>query len=267
MTRIIQLALLVVRRPRSALRFIKYKFQSFNGTKEFIPFVILSRARSGSNLLRAYLNSVDGVRVEAEILNWKRGRDVTNVVHKAYGKQPKNIKAKGFKLFYYHPNDGVSETVWDELTTYENIIIFDLVRENLLDIVVSRELAELTDQWIVGNDVTGRKIGGPKLKLDPSRVESLFKSMEAERKSCLEYLSARAIEIRYISYTQLVSDPVDVVTSLLTELELPQKFCVSDRRSPRKQNNRPISDIVVNYEEVREYFVGSDWEVFFSDAK
>ena len=90
---------LVFSKPQRAIDTIYYNASALFGNNDFVPFVVLSRARSGSNLLRSHLNSHGQVRVDAESLNWLRGRKVSGVVSRTFSRQPKWIKAKGFKVF------------------------------------------------------------------------------------------------------------------------------------------------------------------------
>jgi len=135
MIRFLYLLNLALKRPGKAIKYLEYSVFSIFGTKKYTSFILSSRSRSGSNLLRERLNSYTEVRVDGEELNWSRSRSIPRVIRRIFGRQPSWIRAKGFKLFYYHPNDRCCTEVWVELSKIHNLVIIDLVRENILEVM------------------------------------------------------------------------------------------------------------------------------------
>src|SRR5262245_35796159 len=97
-----------------------------DGHSDYSRFIILSRGRSGSNLLRGLLNSHSQIITFGELfrsydsigwefpnydhyLQYRRlislfQNDPANFLEKkVFRKFPKHIAAVGFKIFYYHP--------------------------------------------------------------------------------------------------------------------------------------------------------------------
>jgi hypothetical protein len=57
--------------------------------------------------------------------------------------------ATGFKLMYHHARRGSFATVWDYLESLEGLKVLHLSRSNLLEVLVSRRLAERRGVWHV----------------------------------------------------------------------------------------------------------------------
>ena len=101
----------IVLEPMKAFRELSYLFFSLLGGYNYTPFVILSRSRTGSNMLVQYLNSHPHIRCEYETLGILDNRSGPALVKRIYSKQPFFTKAKGFKVFYYHPMDASDEVL------------------------------------------------------------------------------------------------------------------------------------------------------------
>ena len=75
--------------------------------KKIVKFVIVSHARSGSNLLLNSLNYHSNITAEHEIFaahNRKIGENFHPILNNLFRERSENIKAVGCKIFYYHLN-------------------------------------------------------------------------------------------------------------------------------------------------------------------
>ncbi|WP_280564143.1 hypothetical protein [Chromohalobacter sp. 48-RD10] len=93
------------RNPKKAIRVVRYKGASVIGDNRYRKFIVLTRSRTGSNLLVSLLNSHPNISADGEIFSKLNGRDYKRIISNAFSRQPRYIKAKGFKIFYYHPQD------------------------------------------------------------------------------------------------------------------------------------------------------------------
>ena len=116
------------------------------------PLFILSQPRTGSELLREYLNQLPGVFVDTEVLNrfWDRavtGRsredaliDLDRCIGSPWG------EVRGAKLHLEHLEDwGVDFSQLDQ--RYPHHLPVVVYRRSLLDQYVSLQVALRTDQW------------------------------------------------------------------------------------------------------------------------
>src|SRR5215470_17880833 len=87
----------------ATFRALSFRLLSAVGHDHFTKFIVLSRSRTGSNLLQSLLSSHPEIVTENEILQRLDGRNPRDIVARAYARQPYFVKAKGFKVFYYHP--------------------------------------------------------------------------------------------------------------------------------------------------------------------
>ena len=127
-----------IKNPKKALAVVSHKLLSAVGNNQYRRFIVLSRSRTGSNLLISLLNSHPHIYTEREIFGKLSGRNY--------------VKAKGFKIFYYHPLDDDSCSIWDELQSLDDLYVIHLKRRNILRTLLSRKTAGIQDVWSVGSD-------------------------------------------------------------------------------------------------------------------
>jgi LPS sulfotransferase NodH len=138
-------------------------------TRGYVPFIILSSGRSGSNLIISLLRSHPGVRCFGELLTVEskfvdfsvEGYDnnsaedlrlrETDVIgffqQRIYCEHPPSIRAVGFKPMYQHlPFFPPELTDW--LVAQPDLRVIHSKRRNLLRLVVSFVIANRSGQWI-----------------------------------------------------------------------------------------------------------------------
>src|SRR5699024_1614793 len=126
---------------------VKYNLLSVFGDKDYKRFIVLTRSRSGSNWLISLINSHPHLKSDGEIFHDLNGRSYQHILAKTFSKQPSFIKAKGFKIFYYHPLEDDTAGVWDALKSQDDLHVNQLRRENILKTLISRKNAGITKVW------------------------------------------------------------------------------------------------------------------------
>ena len=258
---IIRLVSIGVRNPKRALSVISHKLFSVVGHNEFRRFIVLSRSRAGSNLLISLLNSHPNIHVDREIFSKLNGRDYKKVIKRAFGKQPFYVKAKGFKIFYYHPLDDKSCGIWDNLASLDDLYVIHLKRRNILHTLVSRKFAEITDVWSVRSDLPSSSF-----KKEVS-VSFTIDELNQGFKQTKEWEEAgdnafRNHPLLSIDYEELVNHPTAAFFKLIDFLGVQQ---LKLQTKLKKQNTRTLRETVTNYDELKSAFAETEWAPFFED--
>ena len=243
-----------------AFRSLSFRLLSAVGHADFTKFIVLSRSRTGSNMLLSLLNSHPEIIAEHEILARLNGRDARKVVARAYAKQPYYVKAKGFKIFYYHPLDGDSTAVWQDIVGAESIRVIHLKRRNILRTLISRKIAGMKNVWAATSDAR-LDVGRHKAtSFTADELEEGFRRTRDWEVDGDRRFSRHPLMSLY--YEDLVRDPDSSLAEVLDFLGL-QHFPLETNM--RKQNPERLSDLVTNYAELKAAFAGTRWEAFFEE--
>jgi len=127
--------------PNRAMKVLSYKLLSTFGHNNYKKFIVLTRSRTGSNMLISYLDSHPNIHADREVFARLNGRHYKDILSKTYGKQPRHVKFAGFKIFYYHPMDDDKKEIWDYLINSKEISVIHLKRRNILRTMISRKIA------------------------------------------------------------------------------------------------------------------------------
>lgn len=251
---------LFLRARRRAASYARRAALAVVGHSNYVPFIVLTRSRSGSNLLLSYLNSHPNVQMEPEIFGRTHGRDPLRRLRIAFGKQPRRVKAKGFKIFYYHPLDRPSEGLWKELESMGNLRVIHLRRENVLRTLLSRKVADADRVWMVTAPDAKRDRPGQKVPFTVPELQNGFiQTKEWEDTAAKRF---RNHSMLVVTYERLVSDPVATFRKILTFLDL--DYCDPHTRLQR-QNPGQLSDLIENYQDLRKAFADTPWHAYFED--
>jgi len=264
------------------MKMIAAEYSHFFAEKQqnYSKFIILSRSRTGSTLLRYFMLSHPKIRSYGEVFRETQltrkaaiQKDPIHYLDKTIFKPyPKYISAVGFKLFYYHlrrvpdysplirvPHevDVQLEKFWEHLKAMTDLKVIHLKRKNILKTHLSRELAFQTKQWAA----TSKKDQKPvNITLD---YEGCLKAFEMTRQweemGDAFFSSHQKINI---AYEDLASDPSGTMRTIQDFLGLPYKELTAGLK---KQNSRPISETITNYAELKEKFESTPWSVFFEN--
>jgi len=224
-------------------------------------FIVLTRSRTGSNLLISMLDSHKAISAKGEIFQKLNGKKVVDILDHVFCKYSLNIKAVGFKIFYYHPMDDHSGLIWEEFKKIEDLHFIHLKRRNILKTLLSRKIAGKTDLWKKGDE---RR----------DRLQSQNKKITFSKEELLEgFLQTRTWENDYstmfsgkrmvnIDYEDLVANPEQVFRKITTFLNLEN---IKPKSSLKKQNPEKLIDLVENYVSLKKDFINTEWLSFFDD--
>lgn len=249
-------------------------------TASGIPFVIITTARAGSNMLRGMIDShplalvggelfnteffksnkipwpVGNAEQDPELLELRRSDPVTfvNRLHDLAAKS--GHRAIGFKLFY-HQGD-TNEALLNYLASDTNIRIIHLTRQNRLRRYLSLERAKLTGVWArpATATPTAKDSPLPAVQIDFAGLVKDFQRVEDKEREYRDRFKDH--DVLEISYEDLAKDPHAVGARAIAFLGLePAKLEIRHKKSGTDSLREAIS----NYEELRSSL--RTWESFF----
>jgi len=227
---------------------------------DFRRFIVLTRSRTGSNMLLSFLNSHPNIYSEGEVFNRLNGRACKDVLSRVFADQPGHIKAKGFKIFYYHPLDDDSGQIWAELKALQNLHVIHLKRRNIFRTVISRKIAGYHDVW-VARSADGHDRGQSKaVSFTKKELGRWFKqTREWEAWGEQQFSSHPLLSIEYEDLVHPPEDTFRKVTDFLGVQYAPPKTTL------KRQNPEKLSELVTNYSELKDAFAGTEWQEFFEE--
>ncbi|MDQ1456582.1 MAG: hypothetical protein QOH28_2202 [Actinomycetota bacterium] len=228
------------------------------GQRQFRKFVVVSRARTGSNLLISLLNSHPRVDARGELFRRMNGQSVESRLDQVFRRRPRRIEAVGFKIFYYHPLDDHHSQVWDRLCGMDDLYVLHLKRRNVLRTLTSRKLAGSTDVWL-DRGRGGSASKKPTVQFSAQGLEAAFEQNEAWEAACDERF--RNHEMMKIYYEDLVNSR-DVLEHTAHFLGV-RPHAMST--ALRQQNPEQLAALISNFDELRLHFQGSRWATFFDE--
>lgn len=230
------------------------------GHREYARFVVLTRSRTGSTMLTSFLNSHPNIYAMGEVFSWLNGKRYENVLNKVFSRQPANVKAVGFKIFYYHPQDDPSCGIWNELMNMRELRLIHLKRRNILRTLLSRKIAAKRDIWSATNGVARVDVDAKKVEFKVDELREEFERTRAWEEEYDKMFSTHPIVVVY--YEDLVERPEMAFRWITDMLGLPHH---KPKTALVKQNPEKLSQLIVNYEEVKQAFSGTQWESYFED--
>jgi LPS sulfotransferase NodH len=258
----------VYNEPRKAAREFLFKSLSAVGHTHYTPFLILTRDRTGSNMLVQYLNSHTAIRCEYEALAFLNGLPGPKIINKLYGKQPFFIHAKGFKVFYYHPIDADESSrilTWRKLESIPHLRLIHLRRCNILETAVSSKLAYETGIYgdLGGKAITStpsslaRKISSIDFPVD--KLQAVFEQTRRwEEDWPKRFSNCPQLDI---TYEDLIANPYSELSRVCRFLGITKPY--TPQTNFRKQRTMSIRASLTNYEDLKKYFSSTPWAEFF----
>lgn len=250
------------REPRKATSILLHKAFAPVGYRDHRRFIVLTRDRTGSNMLIQSLNAHSNIAADYEIFGKIYGEPETSILNRCFSKQPFYIQAKGFKIFYYHPQDAESSPIWELLAAMEDLHVIHLKRRNLLHAEVSSRVAYTTGVYGVRSE---KEYSEYQKKLSPVQFSHedllrLFRQNQKWESAGAEIFSGhQLIEVYY----------EDMSAQFDREYRRVLKFLGIKYRPPRtdfkKQRTKIMRDLVENYDDLKASFIGTEWESFFDD--
>jgi LPS sulfotransferase NodH len=233
-------------------------------------FVILTHARTGSNLLTLSLLNM-GIHMGGEIFHTEEdsradamvwgdtpyvsgtdGAEFVRNMYSAYG-------PVGFKLFFQHAKTGPAATVWDYLISSKDIAIIHLVRRDLFASWVSLKCAERTGLWIRKRAEENRPEVEP-FEASAKELEGYFERIHKARNSARTMFAGHPfLEITYeddlcSNFEGTLNRIADFIG--MTELDEPRPA------TERIEVGDPARAIA-NFEELAQHFKGSPYSEYF----
>jgi LPS sulfotransferase NodH len=251
--------------------------RSLLGRRDYKRFVIVGVARTGSTLLLHLLNAQSRVIAFGEVfrgdgaIGWdtppfltlqsprlrrmQEAEPIEFLERVVFQRWPREIGAVGFKLFYYHARSGPQAALWDHLKRQPDLALIHIKRRNILEQYLSLRLAHATNVW---SSAKQPGAAHEPMQLSPEECLRHFEKVRAQEDACDRFFEERSMLT--LAYEDLVIDRASAMESVAAHLGV--RLEPVEARIVR-QRTQPLSHAIENYDELREFFGGSPWEIFF----
>ena len=220
---------------------------------KFDSFMLLAEMRTGSNLLEANINMLDGVSCHGEAFNpsfvgYPKTDALLGMDRDAREKDPHALLAKikqsdalaGFRFFHDHDPRILNTCINDPRCA--KIIL----TRNPLDSFVSWKIAQATGQWKLTNATHARAIS---ITFDSAAFEAHLEAIQAFQVRIHRALQTSGQAAFYINYDDLRD--VDVLNGLAAFLGTDARLSGVNKKL-KKQNPAPLEQKVDNFAEMKE---------------
>jgi LPS sulfotransferase NodH len=221
--------------------------------KKYTPFLILGHPRTGTSLLHTYLNS------HSAILSLNEALAYTNDGKLLFHNYSKAIKVVGFKYFYEYILDAEKRNTLIQLVSDFKIKVLKIDRKNYLRTYISLKIAEKTKEWSSTGSTTFA-LKNKQLKLTKEECLTAFANYAAMEKETEVILKHYNIPVYTIEYEALDTNPIAVMNGVQEYLGVVPQTVFS---LLTKQNPERISELILNYQELKNEFKGSEFESYF----
>jgi hypothetical protein len=174
------------------------------------------------------------------------------------GNPPPGIRAVGFKLFYYHAQDGERRNLWEYLANRPGLFVIHLKRRNTLREWLSIRRAEQTGDWSRWNAIE-RPVEPITLSIESCRREFEYARVAKERADAL-FAGQPMLQVGY----------EELVRNRAVEMARVQRFLGVDVDEPAtsivRQSRGSLAEAIANYAELEHAFRDTEWAVFFDDS-
>lgn len=245
--------------------------------RAYRPFVVVSRPRTGTNLLRSLLNGHGQVLAFGEVfrspefIGWampgyprigplrrRLEQDPVRFLDEVvYGPHPRRFQAVGFKLFYGHARRPGWSPVWEHLQGRREVVVIHMRRHNVLKSLLSFELAARTGVWQSRSGWT--RDPGP-LTLNDDHCRQVFERTRQWARECDERFAGHVRIDLY--YEDLVRDRAGEMGRVYDALGVEPRDVAP---ATRRQGTRPLSESIANYADLKARFAGTPWAEYFED--
>lgn len=242
-----------------------------NTDKQFTPFVVIFQARSGSTYLIDSLNSHPQIDAHFEVLveNAKKIRkgklkpnNQLEFVDRLLSKPPNshNIVAVGFKTKL---KEIVEKSRFADLLRKKQAKIICLTRKNLIKQTVSLlravKLNQETGDWNLYEPENKPKA----LKIDLDDCRIWLKQLEDEKQRIFNYVDSLRLPSLYLSYEDLLEKKDITFERIFSFLKVEPQML---NASCFKNTSDNLSQEILNFDEVRSYYVGTPYEEMFDEV-
>lgn len=255
-------------------------------TRQYTPLCLLSVARSGTNLLLNLLNNHPDIVVHGECFNsfpatrgksllWKHlpcppyttGPYGDYALTYIYPAIPTGKQVVGFKLFphqLWKAPEG-DQIAFNTIRSMQGFKAILLIRDNILDVALSQEIAEQTRVWSVFESQMPTCPPSPVLinyhtLID--RMNYVLKQQENARRMSKE------LKVKYIRYNDLVQNTDQTLADIQTWLGV-NVLHLRPERPIRKQRTIPRHLTVSNFKELHDRCISEhpEWKCFFEETE
>jgi hypothetical protein len=214
----------------------------------FHSFVVFAEMRTGSNLLEANLNALDGVTSHGEVFNLnimgKKDRtEMFGITMEERDRDPRPLLRKlrsqteglsGFRFFHDH-----DLRILDDVLPDPGCAKIILTR-NPLESYVSWKIAQATDQWKLTNP---KRLKSTKIRFDVPEFLGLLRDFQAFQLLLMNALQTTGQTAFYLDYDDLGS--LEVMNGLAAFLGVEARLKSLDD-TLKKQNPGPLEDKLEN---------------------
>lgn len=223
-------------------------------------FFIVGIARSGTTLLHTYLNNHPNIfsHGEISILNLQ-DEWIKDTIFPPYSK---NIQAVGAKVLL--PIDNKAQGV-KFLKDIDNsglsIYFLFLYRNNLLKWYVSLKIAQKTAQWSKTNERQTLPLHLKQVEIDTKElIQNLKQAQESIDYYRKLFSRQRIIELTYEQLQQYPHSKLNEIQAFLGVNSAPLVSLL------KKQNPELLSELIINFEEVKEVLNGTPYQKFLAES-
>lgn len=226
---------------------------------DFDYFVVFAEMRTGSNFLETNLNALDGVACHGEAFNphfigYPNRDEILGLRLEARDEDPQALIAAirgaegmaGFRYFHDH-DPRVLDVMLDDPRCAKIVLT-----RNPLDSYVSWKIAQETGQWKL-TDVKRRKAA--KAQFEAEEFALHVEALQQFQQLLLNRLQTSGQTAFYVAYEDL--QDLAVMNGLAQWLGVPARLDKLDQ-SLKPQNPAPVTDKVVNPEEMAAALAGLD---------
>jgi LPS sulfotransferase NodH len=221
-------------------------------------FVVVTRSRSGSNMLLSMLNSHPAIEARGEVFAHIGAEDAPHVVAKLFASRvPREVEAIGCKCFYYHPLRQSPEPLWRALRQVPDLRVLHL-RRNPLRSIVSEAIARQQGDWLLHEGSDRPDVASRRVHLPVENVRTHLVRVERWERE----FTARAggLPILDVEFETLVDAPESTFAHVTTFIGVER---IAPRVTTQRQNPEPLSDLVMNFHELEIAFDGTKWATLF----
>ena len=218
----------------------------------FDYFVVFAEMRTGSNFLEANINAFDGLACVGEAFNphfigHPNREEILGVTQAERDADPEGLVGRikdnpdtltGFRFFNDHDPRLLDICLPDQRCAKV------ILTRNPVESYVSRKIAQATGQWKLTNVKHAR---AEKITFDAAEFEAHLAVLQTFQVYLLNALQRSGQTAFYVAYEDL--QDVEIMNGLAAYLGCDARLAALDK-SLKKQNPSPMSDKVMNYEEM-----------------
>ena len=245
------------------------------------PFLIVGMPRTGSTLLFSGLAQHPDVRIYSEVFHPVRSErtgghairrngssisfdetrdDAIRFLDEIVFPPSETRAAVGCKIFAEYVRCAGTEGLFQRLRDhYKTLHVIHVVRQNYLDVLVSREVADKTQEW--ARYTATPPAPAPALTIDAAAAENFFEYMKVAD-HFFEAFFRPDLYLK-LGYEDLSKDYAATISLVYDFLGLEQRTAMM---RVFKQIREPFSEIISNYQELKSHFQNSEFGVFFPEA-